>query len=539
MSPPRATVLASSGGMAAGTIVSRLTGFVRDVLIVQAIGLAVFADTYSIANMLPNTVYILLIGGALNSVFVPALVRARDTDPDGGEGFAQSLLSLGVVALTLVTLVSMLAAPLLVRLYARDWGPAEYATATVFALYCLPQIFFYGVYNLLSQVLNVRGRFGPMMWAPILNNVVVIAVALAFVVLRNRSVPTVGSVTAGEQALLGIGTTLGVVLQALCLIPVLRATGFRLRFRGQWRGLGLRHLGRLGGWTLLFVLINQIAYVAIAQMATSVATDAQALNVQAGSYTSYSKAYMVFLLPHAIVTVSLVTALMPRMSAAALSGAFEEIRADVSATLRMVAIVTVPAAVAFLVLGPYICVVVYLGRPGSYQMGLVLSGFALGLVAFSAQFLVLRGFYALEDTRTPALLQVAIAGLNVGAAYAAYLALPLQWRLVGIAGAYALAYFVGLYVSMHLLSGRLDGIEGSRTLGVWVRLSLAAMLGGAVAYGVARAMTAALGRDYVDYVAALSVALVAGGLVYLLVTHLVRVRELHLMLAAARAALGR
>ncbi len=538
------SLLRSSGGMAAGTVVSRATGFIRNLVVIQVIGLLVFADTYSVANTIPNILYILLLGGMLNAVFIPALVRAREHDEDGGEAYAQRLLTLGTIVLLVITVASVIAAPLLMRLYATaKWTPTDLQVSIIFAYYLLPQIFFYGLYNLLSQVLNVRGRFGPMMWTPVMNNIVVMAVAGAFLLLypdwNSDAANLTATVTPTQIALLGLGTTAGVVLQALLLLPVLRKTGFRMRFRGQFRKLGLRHLGKLGGWSLVFVFINQVAYWLITRMATAVGKLADETGIEAGSYTAYSTAHLIFMLPHSIVAVSLVTALMPRMSAHVLAKRFDEVRADVGSTLRMVAVVTIPAAMAFLVLGQSIAQVLYPGVRSATQAGLILSAFALGLVAFSAQYLALRGFYALEDTRTPAMLQLGIATINVVGALAAYQWLPLEWKLPGIAVAYSVSYIVGLQLSLRILSRRFDGIEGARTLRTWVQLTVAAVVAGVVAWGVSFGVKAALGGGYGATAVGLFAALTAGGLVYLLIVHFMRVREVQMVVSVVRAKLRR
>jgi putative peptidoglycan lipid II flippase len=524
------TLLRSSSVMASGTIVSRLTGVVRNAVVLAAIGKLVFADTYSVANTIPNIVFILLLGGVLNSILVPALTRAR-SHAAGGEAYTQGLITLTLLALLAVTACAVAAAPLLVRAYADGWTDTQYATSTTFARYLLPQIFFYGLYSLLGQVLNVRGRFGPMMWAPILSNLVIIATAVAFLVVTGHRPPSVATVTSGQLALLGLGTTGGVAAQALCLLPVLRATGFRFRPRWRLRGLGLGKLGSLGGWTFLFVLINQIAYVAVTRMATSTGVQAEAAHADLGGLTAYQNAYLIFLLPHAIATVSLVTALLPRMSASAAEGRLDDVRADIASSLRLTAVVTVPAAAAFVALGPRMAEVLLPGTSNARFIGVLVAAFGVGLVAFSGQHLVLRGFYALEDTRTPALLQIVIAGVNVGLALAAYAWLPLHLKLAGMAAAYALAYVVGLQVSVRLLSRRLDGIEGGAVLRAWLWLAVAAVPAALVAAGVSALLRRLLGESYAADIAELSAALGAFGVVYLALLVRLPVAEAQRLLA--------
>ena len=252
------SVLRSSGTMALGTVVSRATGFLRDMVLVGAIGTQVFADTYNVANTIPTIIYI--------------LIRAMKQDADGGEAYAQRLVSSIGVVLAAITIAAVILAPLLVLMYAADYRKpdlsAEFHAATTLARYLLPQIFFLGVFTMLGQVLNARGRFGPMMWTPILNNAVVIVTGVLFMFVARGKPVTAETVTSGELRLLGIGTALGVIVQALALIPVLRRTGFHFRTRFDLRGVGLGNAYRAAAWTVLFVLVNQIGYLVIVQLAT-------------------------------------------------------------------------------------------------------------------------------------------------------------------------------------------------------------------------------------------------------------------------------
>jgi putative peptidoglycan lipid II flippase len=342
--------------MATGTVVSRLTGFLRDMVIAGAIGTAIFADTYNVANTVPNILYILLIGGALNAVLIPQLTRAMSSNKDGGQAYTNRMLTSTMLILLVVTVVAVVAAPLIIGLYAWAYtgsnNVAEFDVATTFARFLLPQIFFYGLFVMVGQILNARGSFGPMMWAPIVNNVVVIATGLLFIVVTSGNKPTAQTVSSGELRLLGIGTTLGVVAQAAILVPLFRRLGFRFRPRFDFRGAGLRPAYKAATWTILFVLINQIGYLIVIQVATAVGTAAKNEGITTGvGFTPYTKAYLILLLPHAVITVSLVTALLPRMSRAAAAGVATAVRLDISEGLRLVGVAIIPAAIAFLVLG--------------------------------------------------------------------------------------------------------------------------------------------------------------------------------------------
>ncbi|MGH8827702.1 MAG: murein biosynthesis integral membrane protein MurJ, partial [Jiangellaceae bacterium] len=329
-------LLGSSAVMAAGTVVSRLTGFGRAAMISAALGLAVTADVFNVANVLPNMLYILVGGGVLNSVLVPALVRAIKNDADGGQAYSQRLYSVLITVLGIATVVSVLAAPALLRLvvdqsYLEPDMRPFFDNMVVIARFCLPQIFFYGLYVLIGQMLNAKGRFGPMMWAPILNNAVAIVVFALFIVVYGTKSGEV--LTTVEMALIGLGSTLGVVVQALCLIPVLRTTGFSLRFRTDWKGHGLSEPVKLGLWTFGFVAVNQVAYLFFVRVATGASAIA-ADGTSAAGYTVYANAMLIMMVPHSVITVSLATALLPRLSELAADGDLDEVRKKISSALR-------------------------------------------------------------------------------------------------------------------------------------------------------------------------------------------------------------
>ncbi len=286
--------------MAAGTVVSRATGLIRQVLQAAALGTGLLASTYNTANTVPTSLYTLLIGGALNAVLVPQLVRARATHADGGSAYEQRLVTLVVTVLALGTALAVWAAPQIVGLYMRD-TPAQHEAfelTVVFARFLLPQIFFYGLFAILGQVLNAREKFGAMMWTPILNNVVLIT--MFGVYLGMMTVPDrVADITGTQVRLLGLGTTGGIALQALALVPFVRAAGFRFRPRFDWRGTGLGRSAHAAKWTLLFVLANQVALTVVTNYAN--AAD-QALPDAGAGYSAYTYAQTIWMLPQSIVT---------------------------------------------------------------------------------------------------------------------------------------------------------------------------------------------------------------------------------------------
>ncbi|QHC24234.1 murein biosynthesis integral membrane protein MurJ [Streptomyces sp. GS7] len=480
----------SSMLMAAGTVVSRATGLIRNVLQVAALGTALLASTYTTANTVPMSIYTLLIGGALNSVLVPQLVRARAEHADGGRAYEQRLVTLVLSVLAVGTLLAVWAAPQIVAVYTPDTpgNHAAFALTVVFARFLLPQIFFYGLFFIFGQVLNARGRFGAMMWTPVLNNIVLIAMFGVYLGLL-AGPDRVADITPGQIELLGIATTGGIALQGLALIPFVRAAGFRFRLRFDWRGTGLRKSFTAARWTLLFVLANLAAMAVVTHYAN--AADQQLPTAGAG-YTAYTTAQGIWTLPQSIVTVSLVTALLPRMSRAVAEHRLDDLRDDLSRALRVSGVLIVPAAFFFLAFGPETAQLLFahgaVDAASARPIGQMLQAFGLGLIPFSAQYLLLRGFYAFEDTRTPFWMAGWIAGVNIALATACHLWLPARWAVTGMAAAYALVYGAGLLATALLLrrrlSGRLDGRRLCRTYG---KLTASAAVAGALGWLAARA----------------------------------------------------
>lgn len=539
-------LLKSSALMAAGTIVSRLTGFLRTLVMAAAIGVGTLNDTYQVANVLPTMIYVLVCGGALNSVFIPQLVRSMKDDEDGGEAYANRLMTLVLVLLGVITVISVLAAPLLVQMMSPSLreDPERLALATTFARYCLPTMFFMGAHVVLGQILNARGRFGAMMWTPVLNNILIIASFGAFIwAFGTFSHSGVGahSITPEGVRLLGVGTLAGLVVQALAMVPYVRVTGVRLRLRFDWRGHGLGRALGLAKWTLLFVLANQLGLIVVTQLATWVGPIAEKQGHPGTGVTAYNFALQLWQMPQAIITVSVMTAVLPRIARAANDGDTGAVRDDISYGLRTSAVAIVPCAFAFLTLGVPIATLLYAtAGSGARNIGYILMAFGLGLIPYSVQYVVLRGFYAFEDTRTPFYNTVVVALVNAAGAGVAFLVLPARWAVIGMAASYGLAFAVGVGVAWRRLRTRLGGdLDGARVVRTYARLIAASvpasLAGGTIAFLVIGALgTGALGS---------ATALVAGGLVllvgYVAVARRLKVDELNGMLGMVRARFGR
>ncbi|MEU3918427.1 murein biosynthesis integral membrane protein MurJ [Streptomyces sp. NPDC029004] len=515
--------------MALGTVVSRATGLVRQVLQAAALGTGLLASTYNTANTVPTSLYTLLIGGALNAVLVPQLVRARATQPDGGRAYEQRLVTLVLCVLGAGTALAVWAAPEIVGLYMRDTpdNHEAFALTVVFARFLLPQIFFYGLFSILGQVLNAREKFGAMMWTPVLNNVVLIGMFCAYLGLM--AVPDrVEDITTTQVQLLGIGTTAGIALQALALIPFVRAAGFRFRPRFDWRGTGLGKSIHAAKWTLLFVLANQVALTVVTNYAN--AADQELPQAGAG-YSAYTYAQTIWLLPQSIVTVSLVTALLPRMSRAAAEGRLPDLRADLSRALRISGLVIVPAGFLFLALGPQISTLLFAhgaaDTASAQPLGHMLQAFGLGLLPFSAQYLLLRGFYAFEDTRTPFFMAAWIALVNIALATGCHVLLPARWAVTGMAAAYTLSYLAGLAITARLLRRKLGGRIGDGSLrSTYAKLLCAAGLAAAAGWAAARACAASASTGTWPTAITLAAGTVVMALVYLVLARLMNISEL-------------
>ncbi|WP_037872111.1 murein biosynthesis integral membrane protein MurJ [Streptomyces sp. SPB074] len=509
--------------MAAGTMASRATGLIRQVLQGVALGTGLLASTYNTANTVPTSLYTLLIGGALNAVLVPQLVRARMRDADGGLAYEQRLVTLVLVVLGIGSLAAVLAAPQIVSVYLPDTPDQHeaYQLTVTFARYLLPQIFFYGLYAIYGQVLNARERFGAMMWTPVLNNFVLIAMFGGYLTLL--TVPSeVAGVTALHVRWLGIGTTGALALQALALIPFARAAGFRFRPRFDWRGTGLGPSLAAARWTLLFVLANLTAMTVVTHYANLV--DTQAPDAGAG-YSAYSYAQTIWILPQSLVTVSVVTALLPRLSRAAAAGELRQLRGDLARALRMTNAFIVPAAFLFAALGPEIAVLLF--QHGAVKttvpLGQMLQVLGPGLIPFSMQFVLLRGFYAFEDTRTPFFMAALIAGVNIVLAYACHVLLPVKSAVVGMAAAYGVSYLVGLVVTMKLLRKKTRRRLGGKLVSAHLRLFLAS---GVAAIAAAAVVRVAERPGTVGLALTLVAALLVAGVVYLLLARVLGIREL-------------
>ncbi|MGW4381742.1 murein biosynthesis integral membrane protein MurJ [Kitasatospora sp. NPDC004531] len=446
--------------MALGSLASRALGFVRSAVIVAALATGPAGEAFNVANSLPNIVYMMLIGGVLASVFVPELVHAMQTHKDGGQAYTDRLLTLCGTILVVLTLGAWLFAPQIVDFYSEFEG-VQRELAITFARYCLPQIFFYGVFTLLGQVLNARDRFGAMMWTPVLNNVVAIGVFGGYLAMGHHAWGA-DEVSSSDALLLGVGSTLGIVVQAAALLPSLRAARFTFRPRFDWRGAGLTRPLRAAGWALALVVATQLSFAVITSLGTAAGKAAELAHIAGGrGFSAYNNAYALFVVPQGVITVSLVTALLPGMARAATAGDYRKIGEDLSGVLRSSAAMVVTAAVLFFALAPQIAMAAYgygsdaKVHDNAMVIASLLMAFAVGLPSFCAQYGLARGFYAMGDARTPFWLTVVSTGTNAALCWVAYETLSLENKVIGMAVAHTVAATLSVVVTGVALGRRL------------------------------------------------------------------------------------
>ena len=475
----------ASALLASGTVVSRALGFVRVAILAAAIGQvgSASADSFAIANQLPNSIYALTVGGLLSAVLVPQIVRSAK-DPDGGARYINKIITLGVLLFATVTVIAVIAAPGLVALYSqttnsgRGFTPEAFALATAFAYLCLPQVFFYALYSLLSETLNARSIFGPFAWAPVVNNVVSITGLVVFMVLfggaqENR---LVSAFTPDRILLLAGVVTLGVAAQAATVMVFWRRAGLRYRPDFHWRGVGLSATGKAAGWLFGMILVTQLAGVVQSRVATLASGSG-------ASVSTLQNSWLIFMLPHSVVAVSIATAYFTRMSTHASRNDLVSVRNDLSAALRNIGLLVVFAAVALAVVAYPFARFFEDNFVNVIAMGNVVLAFLPGLVLFSALFVVQRAFFALGDTKTPFYLQT-LQSVLFAVGCLACIALPTEWIAVGIALATSIAGSAQSIVAIVLIRRRLGGVGGRRVAIRHLQYLGMSLLAGAAGFGV-------------------------------------------------------
>jgi putative peptidoglycan lipid II flippase len=445
-------LLRASSVMAVGTIASRVTGLIRNLLLVALLGTAILGDTYNVANTMPNILYNLLIGGALTAVFVPQIVRSL-RDSDQGAAFISRLFTVTVTFLLLLTVIGIVFSPVIVNLYAPEFSNRpEFDITVTFMRYCLPQIFFLGLFALLGQIANAKGKFGPMMWAPVINNLIAILLFSWFLV--NRQDLSLGNISETDITWLGLGTTAGYLAQALILLPVVIKSGVKLTLRFDWHNSQIIKSFRLASWSFLYAMISQVSYLVTVSIATSAAVKTQVLGDSTGvGFTPYSNAYLILILPHSIITVSVVTALLPRLSNYVIDNKHDELTNSLVKAIRLIGIFTVPAALMFLAFGQLVANTLYFGisNADANYLGLTLSAFALGLIPVSINLVLLRGLNAFENLKSQVIGNFIMNLISIALSFLVASWFEPKWVTVGLAGIFTIHYFIGAGISFYLI----------------------------------------------------------------------------------------
>ena len=520
--------------MASGTVVSRLLGIVKVIVLAYAIGQvgSKSGDAYANGNMLPNLLYTVLLGGMLTAVLVPQIVKAAK-HADGGAGYINKLVTFVTVALTAITIVAMFATPWIVTLFTLKWGDEQRGLAISFAYWCMPQILFFGIYAVLGEVLNAKSVFGPSTWAPVLNNVVAIAGFSVFMLMfgadptGQRTVSDWGSL---QIAVLAGSATLGIASQALILFAFWRRAGIRFRPDFKWKGMGLAETGRIAGWTLGALLVTNLGAI-VTQNVLNGSTG------QGVSALALDTAWTIYVMPHSVITISIATAYFTRLAEWHHAGDRAAFTRDFSAAARQVMLILVLAAVVVFAVAPFVSRVVNLGATLEQvdQFSVALRAYLLSLPAFSFLFVVQRAFYATSDTRTPFFYACLRIATTIALSLVALATVPEALLGTAVALVISISAIVETVVATLLLRRKLGSIDGRR-----IGASLARYLGaGAVALAAGLAGTwgaRVLQPDFGPLYSVLASIVIALGMsvVYLLVLLVLRTPELNAVIARVR-----
>lgn len=492
MAPRKGTARASVA-LASGTIVSRILGFARTLLLAATIGTATnAADAFGIANQLPNTMYELTAGGILTAILVPQIVQATRAS-DGGSAYINRISTLAILLFTGSAAIVTAAAPLLISLYTRDWPPDRVALATGLAYLCLPQIFFYGLYALLGGVLNARSVFGPYTWAPVLNNVIAIAGLVVFLLLfgaDGSGLVPIADWNAQRIGVLAGSATLGVAAQALILFVFWHRAGIRFRPNFTFRGVGLGPTFIASGWILGNVLVEAIVGLVQANVLTFAASARTAGEVTLVGNNGYATVFLLFVLPHSIIAVSISTVYFTRLSQHWSTHTLSAFRSDFSHSARLIGLANVLCTALLAVLSFPLVRLFSTGDFGLTEaLARILLAMSVGLVAYSFYFLVMRALYSVDDTRSVFLIEILSAGIRIPISIAAMLFSP-YWIAIAMAGLTAATMWVEAIIGFFVLRRRVGPLDGRTIVRTHARLVGAALSAALVGAAAATALGA-------------------------------------------------
>lgn len=469
----------ASAIIGAGTLASRLTGLLRSIVLVMVIGTSTTraGDAFITANQLPTSIYELLAAGVITGILLPQVVRAAQTHSDGGSQFVSKLLTLGTIVMVVATVIVMAIAPVLIGLYGAEFTADQLALSIAFAYWCLPQLLFYGLYALLGEVLNARKVFGPYTWAPVVNNLVSIAGFGAFLLLFGGPLKDVADWTPDRIALMGVTATGGIALQAALVFFFWKRTGLTFRPDFRWRGMGLRHMGRLAWWTFLAVLVGQLA--ALVQIRIVSAASGEGNSIAALTF-----AWLIFMLPHSVVAMSISTSYFTLLAEDVAAGRTDRVHANLDESIRGLSVFAFGLMAAIAAASVPIARV-FTSTPGEApSFALVLLAYLVALVPFGVLVVIRRAFFAFHDTRTPFYFTLVQCVLAVGGALLAQALLPVSLLAAGIALAQSLSTFVQLGVAVVLLRRHVGDAGFASTWGALLRFLFAAVPAGLAGWAV-------------------------------------------------------
>lgn len=533
------SILRSSLIMASGTVFSRFLGIIRAILLAATIGVTTnAADAFGVANQLPNNVYAIIVGGVLNAVLVPQIVRAR-LHLDGGKAYIDRLLTIAIVIFGSITVLTTVSAPLLVSLYTSGWDSDQLALATAFAYWCLPQLFFYGLYSLLGEVLNAKSKFGPYMWAPVLNNIVAIVGMAAFIWqfgLDPTGQQSVAEWTQSQITWLAGSATAGVASQALILLAFWKKMGLSFTFNFSWRGVGLGPAMRTASWTLGMLIVTQLGGIVQTAVASTAIGGRESTSIAIASVAAMSIAWLIFMLPHSVATVSIATAYFTRMSIHAMEKKFDELKSDLVDGLRTISMISVLATTGLIVLA-YPISRVFVGEiPSAIALGNVVIAMVVGLLPFSYVFMIQRAFYSLEDTKTPFLFTIVQVGVNIVGSILVGLFVSDVWIVVGLSLVTSGSIMIQSGLAFLLFKRKFGPLGHGKLTFATAKFSIAALVAGSIGFGVLQSMGGVRPGAFpvLSVIASITTCLIVGsviGLVYVVLLKLLKVKEVNTLLA--------
>ncbi|MBU3688317.1 MAG: murein biosynthesis integral membrane protein MurJ [Acidimicrobiales bacterium mtb01] len=511
------SLLRSNAVVALGTGLSRLTGMLKIIVFGFVIGQTALADAYDGANNSPNSVYELLLGGVLSAALVPMFTRLFENED---EESVEAVVSVSIVFLTAITAIAVFSAPWIFRIFSLSPDPSvdpnDFRTVgTALTRIFLLQIFFYGIAALFGAILNAQRRFFAAAWSPVLANIVIIVSLLYVPTLLDKDSPVLTDVldSPSFRWLLGLGATGGIALQALVLLPAIHRAGLNLRFRFDLRHPAVKKLFALSGWTFGYVLANQLTVVIVKNLAQP----------GSGGQDAYAKATTFFYFPHGLLAMSIATTFIPEMARAVSRRDREAFVERTELGIRLVALLTIPAAFGFLVLSrPIIGALLQHGQfdlAASINTARVLAGLALGLVGYSVYLFTLRGFYAHQDTRTPFIINCVQNAINIVLAFV----LVEFYDVLGLGIAFALSYMFAAVIAIFVLQVKVPEFPAWHTV-----LSVGRMMAAGAGMGIVVWLSAgAVGdNDGLGALVRVIVGLLIGAVVYTGALTVLRVPEM-------------